>query len=412
MLTDAKHAMPRYDIAIVGGGLVGLTLAIALEPALRAGARLTLIDPAPQPLLSAPRSPSFDDRATALSAYTQGVYQRLGIWPLLQPYASPIRWIEVSDRGHLGYHQMDAADVASDFGAVVANANLGLGLWQGARQLEGFDWRFEDSVTALKPGQDAQHLSLASGTQLDARLVILCDGGRSPLAGQLGLSTRQTDYQGWARIATVRTEVPHQGRAYERFTEAGPIALLPFGDFSALVWTLSDAHRRQLDALSANDQLALLNESFGQRLGRITELGDAVDYPLVKRELLDPVRPRLLALGNAAATLHPVAGQGYNLAIRGLMRAAERLNRALLDQLDPGASALLQPLAADIAGDQRLTALFSDRLVRTFASSNPLLQLGRNLGLNLLDRHPSLSRSVVLASMGLSQGAPLPEARL
>ncbi|WP_108126045.1 FAD-dependent monooxygenase [Saccharospirillum mangrovi] len=403
--------MPRYDIAIVGGGLVGLTLAIALEPALRAGARLTLIDPAPQPETSAPRSPSFDDRATALSAYTQSVYQRLGVWPLLEQYASPIRWIEVSDRGHLGYHQMDSADFDGDFGAVVANANLGLGLWQRARELDGLDWRFGDSVSALKPGQDAQQLTLNSGADIDARLVILCDGGRSPLAAQLGLSARQTDYNGWARIATVRTETPHNGRAYERFTEAGPIALLPFGDYSALVWTLSDSRRRQLDALSHDAQLALLNESFGQRLGRITELGNAFDYPLVKRELLDPVRPRLLALGNAAATLHPVAGQGYNLAIRGLMRAAERLNQALLNQNDPGVSALLQPLAADIAGDQRLTATFSDSLVRTFASSNPLLQLGRNLGLNLLDRHPSLSRSFVLASMGLSQGAPLPEAQ-
>lgn len=404
--------MPRYDIAIVGGGLVGLTLAIALEPALRAGARLTLIDPAAQPADTAPHSPSFDDRATALSAYSQLAYQRLGVWPLLESFASPIRWIEVSDRGHLGYHQMDAADLASDFGAVVANANLGLGLWQRARKLDGMDWRFGDSVSQLSPGQQAQTLTLESGDTLDARLVILCDGGRSPLATKVGLAARQSDYQCWARIATVRTGEPHNGRAFERFTEQGPIALLPFGDYSALVWTLSPAQRRRLDSLTPSDQLQCLNEAFGQRLGRITDLGEPFDYPLVLRELIEPVRPRLLALGNAAATLHPVAGQGFNLAIRGLMRSAEALNAALIQQQDPGAIELLQPLAQSIASDQRLTATFSDRLVRTFASANPLLRLGRNLGLNALDRHPRLSRSFVLASMGLSQGAPLPEAQL
>jgi len=401
--------MPRYDITIVGGGLVGLTLAIALEPALRAGARLTLIDPAPQPESKAPRSPSFDDRATALSAYSQRAYQRLNVWPLLEPYASPIRWIEVSDRGHLGYHRMDADNLDQDFGAVVANANLGLGLWQRARQLEGLDWRFGDSVASVTPGQDAQTLTLTSGESIDSRLVILCDGGRSPLAAKVGLSARQTDYHCSARIATVRTSEPHNGRAYERFTEQGPIALLPFGDYSALVWTLPEAQRLKVDAMSAEQQLAWLNTAFGQRLGRITEIGTAFDYPLVRRELIDPVRPRLLALGNAAATLHPVAGQGFNLAIRGLMRAAEVLNQAAVNDQDPGEMPLLQPLADAIASDQRLTATFSDRLVRTFASSHPVLRLGRNLGLNMLDRHPRLSHSFVLASMGLSQGAPLPE---
>lgn len=404
--------MPRYDITIVGGGLVGLTLAIALEPALRAGARLTLIDPAPQPESQAPRSPSFDDRATALSAYSQNAYQRLGVWPMLEPYASPIRWIEVSDRGHLGYHRMDAENLDKDFGAVVANANLGLGLWQRARELERMDWRFANSVAAIKPGQEAQQLTLSSGETLDSRLVILCDGGRSPLAAKAGLTAQQIDYHCWARIATVRTSEPHNGRAYERFTEQGPIALLPFGDYSALVWTLADAQRQRLETMNADQQLAWLNTAFGQRLGRITELGTTFDYPLVRRELLDPVRPRLLALGNAAATLHPVAGQGFNLAIRGLMRSAAVLNAAAAANEDPGDIRLLQPLANAIAGDQRLTAVFSDRLVRTFASANPLLRLGRNLGLNMLDRHPRLSRSLVLASMGLSQGAPLPEIAL
>ncbi|GGX45037.1 FAD-dependent monooxygenase [Saccharospirillum salsuginis] len=402
--------MASFDIAIVGGGMVGLTLVRALRPALDAGARLVLIDPAPQPANAAPNSPSFDDRATALSAFTQTALDRLDVGSRLEPHASRIDWIEVSDRGHAGYQVMDAREFPGHpFGAVVANRNLGLALWQACADLDNVDWRFESSVDRLKPEADHQQLTLTDGEVLTARQVFLCDGGRSPLADRLGIGHRLHDYHARARVASLRTEEPHRGRAFERFTEDGPIALLPFGDYSALVWTVPEHLEGRVQAMDQAQQLAWLNEHFGQRLGRITDISETADYPLVLRQCLEPVRHRLMVLGNSAATLHPVAGQGFNLAIRSVLRAADRMNTRLVDNLDPGDYATLNDLAQAIDRDQSMTARLSDGLVRTFASNRLGFRLGRNLGLGILDRHPQLNKAFTLASMGLLQGAPLPE---
>lgn len=401
--------MQPFDIAIVGGGLVGLTLVRALQPALDAGARLVVIDPAPTPTNQAPQSPSFDDRATALAAYSCLALRRLGLGESLDRYSSAIRRIEVSDKGHAGYQVMDSANHPEDsFGQVIGNAALGRVLWQSVQSLPGVDWRFGTRVQRILPGQEHSKLTLENSEPLAARLVILCDGGRSPLTQQLGIGHTLRDYQARAVIATARTELPHEGRAYERFTDTGPIALLPFGDYSALVWTVPDRLEKRFQALNDRDRLTLLNERFGQRLGRITELGPLTGYPLQRRTATELVRHRLLVLGNAAATLHPVAGQGFNLALRSVMRTATLLNQRLMQGDDAGAIAPLHRLADAIQSDQAITAGFSDTLVRSFGSTRPWLQLGRTLGLNALDRHPLLGRSFALASMGLLQGAPLP----
>lgn len=401
--------MKPFDIAIVGGGLVGLTLVRALQPALEAGARLVVIDPAPAPTGQAPQSPSFDDRATALAAYSCLALERLGLGEPLERCASAIRWIEVSDKGHAGYQVMDAKDHPEGvFGRVIGNAALGRILWQGVQSLPGVDWRFDTRVETVVPGQADSSLQLDRGDALAARLVILCDGGRSPLTGELGIRHQLRDYGARAVIATARTEQPHAGRAYERFTNTGPIAMLPFGDYSALVWTVPSRLEKRFQALNEHDRLALLNQRFGQRLGRITELGPLSGYPLQRRTATELVRHRLLVLGNAAATLHPVAGQGFNLALRSVMRAARVLNQQLIQGDDAGAIAPLRTLATSIQTDMAITAGFSDTLVRGFGSERPWLQLGRGLGLNALDRHPLLGRGFALASMGLLHGAPMP----
>ncbi|MEX2321390.1 MAG: FAD-dependent monooxygenase [Saccharospirillum sp.] len=400
--------MKPFDIAIIGGGLVGLTLIRALQPALDAGARLVVIDPAPTPTNQAPQSPSFDDRATALAAYSCLALRRLGLGEPLDRYSSAIRRIEVSDKGHAGYQLMDSADYPEgNFGQVIGNAALGQILWHSVQSLPGVDWHFGTEVQTIASGQEHSTLNLENGESLSARLVVLCDGGRSPLTQQLGIGHTLRDYQARAVIATARTEQPHEGRAYERFTDTGPIALLPFGDYSALVWTVPNRLEKRFQALNDCDRLILLNERFGQRLGRITELGPLTGYPLQRRTATELVRHRLLVLGNAAATLHPVAGQGFNLALRSVMRTATLLNQHLMQGDDAGAIAPLHRLAASIQADQAVTAGFSDSLVRSFGSSRSWLQLGRTLGLNALDRHPLLGRGFALASMGLLQGAPL-----
>lgn len=397
--------MDRFELVIVGGGMVGLTTALALRPMLNLNCTICLIDPAPEPSLHPLESPSFDDRATALSRYSLGIFNTLGLTSLPQ-HTSTINAIEVSDRGHAGYHHMAAQEQGfNEFGAVVANKTLGQLLWQEASKLN-IHYRFNQRVATITPTQQGHDLTLDSGEQLSGQYVLLCDGGRSGLHKQLGLQEKSHDFKARARIATVKTEQHHQGKAFERFTESGPIALLPFGEFSALVWTLPN---KTYDAISALDDTAVktwLNQKFGQRLGGISAISEWQEYPLIEKQLPITVSHGFIALGNAAATLHPVAGQGFNLAIRSIMRCAKLLNTQYQKAQDLPTFNQWQLLSNDIRDDQAKTVLFSKKLIQLFESTSMATQLGRGIGLSSLDRHPIISQSFALAGMGLIQNAP------
>lgn len=396
--------MKRFEIVIVGGGMTGLTLAAALDMHCYQHCNITVIDPSATPNDNRPTSPSFDDRSTALSAYTVEALIGLGITTISE-YATAIQSIEVSDKGHLGYHLMES-EAQQPFGHVIANKQLGALLWQAVKRKQARFWHSE-TVTSIRPNTTGHTLTLQSGKAFGADLVIVCDGGRSTLSEQLGFSPVEHPFRAHARVASVKTTEPHNGRAFERFTDQGPIALLPFGDFSALVWTLPEAQYGRWVNASKEDALSFLNETFGQRLGRITDISTWVDYPLVEKQLPVLAGHHFFALGNTAATLHPVAGQGFNLAIRGLMRAAYCINTTLHEHATLPTFKQLNELSNQILTDQTATALASRALIETFGAHHPGIQLGRGVALNALDRHPSASHWFSLASMGLTQQAPL-----
>lgn len=397
--------MERYELVIVGGGMVGLTMALALRPMLDLNCKIALIDPAPEPTQRPLESPSFDDRSTALSSYTLNTFNTLGL-TTLQQNSSPITAIEVSDRGHAGYHHMSAQEQGFDsYGAVVANKTLGQLLWQTASELN-IEYRFNQRVTNIEANQNGHQLTLDGGSQLSSQYVLLCDGGRSELHKQLGLQEKTHHFQARARIATVKTQLPHIGKAFERFTESGPIALLPFGEFSALVWTLPEKIYPSISALDKAETLVWLNQQFGQRLGTITAISEWQEYPLIEKQLPISISHGFIALGNAAATLHPVAGQGFNLAIRGIMRCAALLNSEYQSHQSLPNFAQWQALSDGIQIDQSKTVMFSKKLIQLFESSNVATQIARGIGLNSLDRHPLISQSFALAGMGLVQNAP------
>ena len=396
--------MNRYDLVLVGGGMAGLTLLAAITPAIEQGLTVALIDPAPMPTPEQTLSPSFDDRATALSAHALSTFKDLKLVGL-EEVVSKITRIEVSDQGHLGYHNMDAnqLDFAA-FGGVVSNRALGGLLWNRTKDL-GVNWHFKTEVCKIRPVAAGHLLTLSSEQTLQASMVLLCDGGRSGLTEQLGIKTNEYPFHACARVAVVKTSQPHQGAAFERFTATGPVALLPFGDYSALVWTIPQGQRHLLPK-TPTEAIPWLNQHVGQRLGRITEVSNWVEYPLIEKTVSTLALHNLLLLGNSAATLHPVAGQGFNLAIRGITRSAEKINKLWQSQQRLPNFAELSLLASDILKDQNQTVLLSRELIRTFASKNPLIQFGRGLGLGSLDRHPSFSKAFALTSMGLLSNTP------
>lgn len=389
--------MNRVQLVIIGGGLVGASLALALqEGARQRGWRIVLIEP------FAPGNsyqPSYDARSSALSYGTRQIYERLGLWPALSARAEPIRQIHVSDRGRFGATRLSAeSEGVPALGYVVENAWLGQCLWQ-ALDAEVVEWRCPAEVTALQALGDGYRLSLNDGSQLDCDLAVLADGGRSGLREQLGIAVKTTPYGQRALIANISTAEAHQGQAFERFTDDGPMALLPLSENrSALVWTRQGGDAQRLAVLPDREFLAELQQVFGYRLGALTQVGARHLYPLSLIEASEQVRPHLVVLGNAAHSLHPIAGQGYNLSLRDTLALAE----ALLDSpATPGDFTVLQDYLRRQRLDQQLTVGFSDQVTRLFSTAQPLLVAGRNLGLLGLDLLPPAKHWFARQAMGL-----------
>ena len=389
--------MSRVQLAIIGGGLVGASLALALqEGARQRGWRIVLIEP------FAPGNsyqPSYDARSSALSYGTRQIYERLGLWPALSARAEPIRQIHVSDRGRFGATRLSAeSEGVPALGYVVENAWLGHCLWQ-ALDAEVVEWRCPAEVTALQALGDGYRLTLNDGSQLDCDLAVLADGGRSGLREQLGIAVKTTPYGQSALIANISTAEAHQGQAFERFTDEGPMALLPLSENrSALVWTRQGSDAQRLAALPDREFLAELQQVFGYRLGALTQVGARHLYPLSLVEASEQVRPHLVVLGNAAHSLHPIAGQGYNLSLRDTLALAE----ALLDSpATPGDFSVLQDYLQRQRLDQQMTVGFSDQVTRLFSTAQPLLVAGRNLGLLGLDLLPPAKHWFARQAMGL-----------
>ena len=389
--------MSRFNLAIIGGGLVGASLALALQAGAKArGWKIVLIEPfAPGDSYQ----PSYDARSSALSFGARQIYQRLGLWQAIGQRAEPIKQIHVSDRGRFSTARLSAMEEGVPaLGYVVENAWLGQCLWQ-ALDKEVISWRCPAEVTHLQPLEDGYRLTLGDETQLDCDLAVLADGGRSGLREQLGIGVRKRPYNQSALIANITTSEAHHGMAFERFTDEGPMALLPLPDNRcALVWTRLGMDAQRLAELDERSFLNELQGVFGYRLGTLRQVGARHLYPLSLVEAEEQVRGHLVVLGNAAHSLHPIAGQGFNLSLRD----AQALAEALLASTAPlGDLATLQAYQARQRLDQQLTVGFSDQVTRLFGNTQPLVALGRNIGLLGLDLLPPAKRWFARQAMGL-----------
>jgi 2-octaprenyl-6-methoxyphenol hydroxylase len=389
--------MPRVDIAIIGGGLVGASLAVALQAEARQrGWNICLIEPFTP---GSGYQPSYDARSTALSFGSQQIYQRLGLWQQISQRAEPIRQIHVSDCGRFAAARLSAEEEGVPaLGYVVENAWLGECLWQ-ALDPQVVSWRSPAQVTRMQALADGYRLTLDDGSELECSLAILAEGGRSGLREQLGIAVSTTPYGQSALIANLSPTDAHNGLAFERFTEEGPMALLPLADNRcALVWTRASLEAERLSELDDAAFLAELQQAFGYRLGSLRQVGARHLYPLALTAAQEQVRQHLVVLGNAAHSLHPIAGQGYNLSLRDTLVLAETL---LASSAPLGDLATLQRYLSSQQMDQQLTVGFSDQVTRLFSTGQPLLAAGRTLGLLGLDLLPPAKRWFARQAMGL-----------
>lgn len=389
--------MEQTEIAIIGGGLVGASLALALQAGAKArGWHIRLIEPF-QP--GDRYQPSYDARSSALSFGTRQIYQRLGLWEAIADRAEPILHIQVLEQGRSETAHLDAsAEGVPALGYVVDNAWIGHCLWQALDpQVVRVDC--PSTVKKLHPQAGGYQLHLDDGRILTCSLAVLADGGRSGLREQLGIYIRRRSYAQTALIANVTPEHPHHGQAFEFFTKQGPLALLPLPENRcALVWTRPADDAVRLVDLEEKAFLNELQATFGNALGEFLHVGTRHAYPLALQEAEEQVRAQLVVLGNAAHSLHPIAGQGYNLSLRDVLALADTL---LKSPKAPGDLATLLQYQEHQALDQCLTIGFSDRLVRLFGHPNPWIGKARGFGLTALDRLPTLKHGFAQYAMGL-----------
>jgi 2-octaprenyl-6-methoxyphenol hydroxylase len=377
------------DIAIIGGGLMGASTALLLAKVLP-HCRIALLERHPFTPSDATQTnlPSFDARSTALAPTSVQLMERLGVWPSMTVHATAIRSIQVSDQGHVGWVRLTEADnQQQSLGAVVENHALGRALISAVHAAPSVQVLAPTTVARVVPKADIVELMLdeASGASrsLSAKLVIVADGANSLVARQLGIALEVKDYHQHAIVANVAYAKPHQGAAYERFTAQGPMALLPLGGSqshtSALVWTWPNDQVDVAMAMSDSEFLQHLQREFGHRLGKFSAVSRRSHYPLRLSVAREQVRSRLVLLGNAAHFLHPVAGQGYNLALRDAVRLAEVLQATSPEQL--GDLAVLQRYQQLQAEDQRRTITLSDGFNRVFTSERFAFNALRNLAM-------------------------------
>ena len=391
----------HFDIVIVGGGLVGASLACALRGS---GLRIAIVE---AHALHASTQPSFDDRTVALSYGSRRIFDSMGLWQQIAPQVEPIRTIHISDRGHFGVTRLrhDEENVEA-LGYVAENRVLGEVLYASLQQNPDVELICPAEVTALSTGKDEVAVTIKNADQLyvaHTRLLVAADGVSSSVRKLLQIEASRQDYAQSAVITNVRCEYAHNNVAYERFTDTGPLAFLPMtriegGTRCSVVWTVTPSQAQELMALPDAAFLQALQQRFGYRLGILQHIGRRHVYPLALVETTQVVRGRSVVVGNAAHTVHPVAGQGFNLALRDIALLAE----LLFEATDAGDEAVLEAYASARQQDAQRVYRFTDTLVKIFSNRFPPLAHARAAGLFAVDLMPPLKHALAKQSMGLS----------
>ncbi len=404
----------RFDVVIVGGSMVGITLALMLAKRkkaseLPANLKIALIETADLKVSSKKRPVSFDDRSLVLSWRTRQMLHHLDLWQSLAPQVEPITKVHVSEKGSFGSTVFKATDHdLPALGYVVYSRVLGEVLFDHLHQNKLIKTFSPANVMSIQLSQSASTVEFDLNgkiKKIKAGLVVLSDGGQSQLSETLGITKQKYDYDHSAIVTSVATSEPHNQVAYERFTDEGPMALLPQkNNLLGLVWTMPNTLVRARMEMNPDAFCSLLNQRFGFRLGSFTQIGERLCYPLIQSIAREQVFPGVVLVGSSAHHLHPVAGQGFNLCVRDLEVLTQLLTKAYEDNIPLGSMHVLQKYAKLQASDQMLTTALSHGLARWFISKQDTfigktLTYARALGLLVLGANQQVKSSLLKGMM-------------
>lgn len=407
------HAEEKdFAVIIVGGGMVGASLAVALASLPLRIAVIEAFDPRKR---GAPQ-PSYDDRSTAIANGSKQILETIGVWEDMAKDATAISAIHISDRGRFGMSRINAHEEnVPALGYVVPNRAIGRSLWAALGACPNIQMFCPARLESLVNEGDTVKVTVKDEdgniANLQGRLVAAADGAQSVVRKILGIDATVRDYGQTAIISNVSTEKPHRNIAYERFTDNGPMAVLPMTEGrSALVWTVPSEQAEEILQMDDPQILERLQELFGYRLGHWQKIGSRASYPLSMIKSKEQTRHRVAIIGNAAHELHPIAGQGFNLSLRDVAGLAEVIAGAD----DPGDRQVLEKYRRWRAADQARVMNFTDALVRVFGNPLSSVQAVRNLGLVMFDLLPGGKSLLARHTMGrggdlprLARGVPL-----
>ena len=396
------------DILIAGGGLNGPALALALA---QGGLRVTVIDARPAP---ARAEAGFDGRAFALAIASKRLLQVIGIWPAVVGKSQPILKIKASD-GHAGqgaapfFLAFDSAEIEEGpMGFMLEDRFLYTAFLDAMRAEPKITLLSGETVLAQEVTAEGVTVALASGRGVAGRLLIGCDGRGSGVAARAGIRRQGWGYGQTALVTAIHHEKDHEGTAHQFFMPAGPLAILPLpgGHHSSIVWSETDAAAEAIQALDDAGYLAALRPRFGNFLGEIALAGARFTYPLSLSLAERFIAPRVALAGDAAHGVHPIAGQGLNLGLRDVGALAEVLITSARRGEDIGSAVVLEEYQRWRRFDSTALALGMDAVNRLFSNDNPVLRLGRDLGLGLVNSLPGLRRRFIRQAAGLQGDLP------